>query len=70
MLRLRALLLVAALALTGCTEVVENDPVENVASGSVPLFDQVLAWESCYQGFECTEVAVPIDWEDPEGELL
>ena len=70
MLRLRALLLVAALALTGCTEVVENDPVENVASGSVPLFDQVLAWESCYQGFECTEVAVPIDWENPEGELL
>lgn len=70
MLRLRALLLVTAIALSGCTQVVENNPVENVASGSVSLFDQVLEWDSCDDGFECAEVAAPINWENPEGDLL
>ncbi len=70
MLRLRALLVVGAIVLTGCTQIVEPNPVEEVASGAVSLFDQGLEWDSCDDGFECAAFAAPINWEDPEGDLL
>lgn len=70
MLPLRAFFVLGALLLTGCTQAVVTNPVEEVASGTVSLFEQVLEWESCDQGFECTVVAAPINWENPEGALL
>lgn len=43
--------------------------------GSVPpelesFYTQEIAWEPCGSGFECTQVEVPMDYDEPEGETI
>lgn len=69
-------LAVAAVALSGClyamipeqssrpTETKTPD-TEGVAAEFLPYYEQELSWSECGQGFECTDVTAPLDWEDP-----
>lgn len=34
------------------------------------FYDQELTWEDCASGMQCTDVTVPVDYDDPEGETL
>ena len=71
----------ASLALTGClyAMIPETRPVppqsapdlEGVPADLREFYGQELAWEACAgEGFDCTTVRAPLDWEDPEvGEI-
>jgi pimeloyl-ACP methyl ester carboxylesterase len=34
------------------------------------FYSQKLSWTPCDGGFQCTEVTVPIDWDDPDGKTI
>ena len=34
-------------------------------AGLDPFHDQQLAWEDCDEGFECADLTVPLDYDDP-----
>lgn len=68
MVRLRALVLAGLMILTGCTTQGQS-PVEQIESG-VDFSDQQIRWETCDAGFECATVAVPLDYQDPSGEVF
>src|SRR5690554_1483220 len=34
------------------------------------VYGQSLTWEECGNGFDCTDVTVPLDWEQPDGESI
>ncbi|AZS41483.1 Carboxylesterase B [Microbacterium oxydans] len=43
---------------------------EGVAEDLLPFYSQELTWTECGVGFDCTDVAAPLDWEDPgKGEI-
>lgn len=79
-----ATVLSASLLLSGCTLIPllggERGPVssdrpgptgEEVAPELARFYAQELAWEGCGMGsVECTDVMVPLDWSDPEGETI
>lgn len=67
-MRLRALALSVLLVLTGCTAQVPS-PIEQVQSG-VDFSQQQISWEACDAGFECSEVAVPLDHLNPDGQVF
>ncbi len=56
------------LVLTGCTAQVPS-PIEQVQSG-VDFAQQQISWEACDPGFECSEVAVPLDHLNPDGQVF
>ncbi|MDN3310000.1 alpha/beta hydrolase [Microbacterium oryzae] len=75
-------LVTAALALSGCLSANPDtttqaaptagaDPVvEGVPDELLPFYDQRLEWEACAEGFQCTTVTAPLDWDDPDaGEI-
>lgn len=68
-MRLRALLLTAALVLTGCTAADLPSPSEQIESG-VDFYDQQISWENCDTGFECASVAAPLNWLVPSRVVL
>lgn len=68
MLRLRALGLVGILVLFGCTEQAPG-PIKQIQSG-IDFSDQQISWESCDSGFECSTVAVPLDYLNPDGDIF
>ena len=67
-MRLSGLALSVLLVLTGCTAQVPS-PIEQVQSG-VDFSQQQISWEACDPGFECSEVAVPLDHLNPEGQVF
>jgi len=69
-LRLRAALIAGVLLLAGCTPTPAPDPVAEISSGAVSLYEQVIIWEECEDSFECAVVAAPLDWQVPTGSLI
>ena len=67
-MRLSGLALSVLLVLTGCTAQVPS-PIEQVQSG-VDFAQQQISWEACDTGFECSEVAVPLDHLNPDGQVF
>ena len=67
-MRLSGLALSVLLVLTGCTAQVPS-PIEQVQSG-VDFSQQQISWEACDPGFECSEVAVPLDHLNPDGQVF
>lgn len=68
-----AVLAVGALALAGCTGPREQTTVTPAPSSSATpvrgldaIYAQQPAWTDCGD-LECTTVAVPLDWDDPDG---
>lgn len=68
-MRLRALLLTAALVLTGCTAADLPSPSEQIESG-VDFYEQQISWTNCDEGFECSSVVAPLDWLSPGEDTL
>ena len=67
-LRLRALAIASLLLLTGCTEQVQS-PIQQIEAG-VDFSEQQISWEACDAGFECSTVAVPLDYQNPDGDVF
>jgi len=67
-MRLRSLLLISALVLSGCTTQVQ-DPIAALEAGA-DVFEQQVSWTSCEDGFECATVGVPLDWLNPDGDIV
>jgi pimeloyl-ACP methyl ester carboxylesterase len=67
-LRLRALLLSAALVLTGCTATSSPSPSQQIQDGA-DFYEQQISWSGCDVGFECATVVAPLDWLQ-DGEQL
>lgn len=64
-MRLRALLLVGTLALTGCAGLEGPAPRP---TGAVE--EQQLNWSDCSDGFECADIFAPLDWTAETGEFI
>ncbi len=72
--RLGALVVTAALALTACTsDAPEPTPIPSSsvapsapATDLAAYYDQKLNWSGCGGDFECSNVTVPRDWAKPE----
>ncbi|MHB1064810.1 MAG: alpha/beta hydrolase [Georgenia sp.] len=68
-------LLVGALTLAACTGTPEDpptpqvtDPMPAVPEALTAYYDQELTWQDCGDGgVECTDVLVPLDYDDPAG---
>lgn len=67
-MRLRALLLSAALVLTGCTATSSPSPSQQIQDGA-DFYEQQISWSGCDVGFECATVVAPLDWLQ-DGEQL
>ncbi|MCD2139273.1 alpha/beta hydrolase [Rhodococcus pyridinivorans] len=82
--RLSVLALVAAAAATACGDTAQEQRQPS-AVGVVPglerFYEQDVDWESCgpydadgpmmvRQGVECARIEVPLDYEDPDGEVI
>jgi len=77
-----ALCLVAATALVACTTTdtpeTGTEPVSPRAEETLPAvpaelrayYEQELTWEECGSRFECTDVTVPMDYAEPDGETI
>lgn len=68
-MRLRAIFLASVLLLTGCVPAVQTDAVQKLQSGLEPL-SQSIIWEACDTGFECADVAAPLDWLTPGSDFV
>ncbi|MEL0260597.1 MAG: hypothetical protein VXA38_00515, partial [Aquiluna sp.] len=58
-MRLRALFASAVLLLAGCST--EANPVGTLEPGEEPQ-TQAVEWSDCDGGFECADVAAPLNW--------
>ena len=62
---------VATLALSACTGTLTAPPTtstptgETVAGDLEPFYSQVLQWEDCGDGMQCSTATAPLDWSDP-----
>tara|TARA_Y100000814_G_scaffold213914_1_gene158938 strand:+ start:1337 stop:2869 length:1533 start_codon:yes stop_codon:yes gene_type:complete len=73
-----AVALATAAVLTGCVswfqppspEVTSTPTGEDVAAELVPYYHQVLTWESCGTGLQCTTATAPLDWDDPAADSI
>lgn len=71
MIHLKSLAIgVAALAaLTGCVatppSTTSTPTGEQVEAELQPFYEQVLQWESCGDGLQCTTAQAPMDWDNP-----
>ena len=63
--RKTAFALTLAVILSGCSSIYSTEPfVEETFSALTEYEQQKLDWTSCYDYFDCTELRVPIDYED------
>ena len=65
-MRLSALLFASVLVLAGCST---NAVQEEIQPGD-DVFSQTLNWIECEEGFECATVSAPLDWLDPQSDLI
>ncbi|PJJ71132.1 alpha/beta hydrolase family protein [Diaminobutyricimonas aerilata] len=74
--RLALVLAVLVLAVGGCAALDPNPrSVSTPAPADVPaelepFYTQVLEWEPCGSGFQCSNAEVPLDWADPAGDRI
>ena len=68
-MRIRSLLTVSALLLTGCAAEAVPSPLEQVSQGTA-FQDQQISWVSCQEEFECATVAAPLDWSGGTEEVI
>jgi pimeloyl-ACP methyl ester carboxylesterase len=68
-LRVRGLIVLSVLLLTGCAPVVSESSINQVEQG-LPLLNQVINWSDCESGFECAVIAAPLDWTTETGEFV
>jgi pimeloyl-ACP methyl ester carboxylesterase len=47
-----------------------EESMPEVPAGLSAVYEQSLTWEECGNGFDCTDVTVPLDWEEPDGESI
>jgi len=71
----------ASLALSGCLYALIPDAdaspgvslapdTDGIDADLLPFYEQQLSWTSCGEGFDCTMVTAPLDWQNPEtGEI-
>ena len=69
-MRLRATVIAGVLLLAGCTPTPAPNPVAEISSGAVSLYEQVIIWEDCEESFECAVVAAPLDWQEPNESFI
>ncbi len=69
-MRLRAAVIAGVLLLAGCTPTPAPNPVAEISSGAVSLYEQVIIWEDCEESFECAVVAAPLDWQEPNESFI
>ena len=62
--RISTLALILATILSGCSSISTAPFVEETFSALSEYEQQKLDWSSCYDYFDCTELRVPIDYED------
>jgi pimeloyl-ACP methyl ester carboxylesterase len=62
--RLTSVALALTLILTGCSSISTAPFVEEKFSALAEYEQQKLDWSSCYDYFDCTELRVPIDYDD------
>jgi pimeloyl-ACP methyl ester carboxylesterase len=80
---MRHALVVVLLVLTGCSlgsgdeaePELEPIPVESSTPAAVPdglqqYYDQDLEWRECRRDFECAELTVPLDYDNPDGRTI
>lgn len=67
----------ALTVLTGCVNwswLVEGDPIEvrvdETVAGYEKFTQQEPEWRDCADEFECTRVGAPLDWTDPESDII
>ena len=73
-----AALLAVTLPLAGCISwfvppapsTTSAPTMEDVSADLEPFYHQVLQWESCGNGMQCTTAAAPMDWSDPSSESI
>ena len=68
-MRIRSLVILSVLLLTGCAPAVSDDPLSQVQAG-LPVLEQVTSWSDCESGFECAVIAAPLDWTKDTGEFI
>lgn len=62
-------LFAAALVLAGCSSAPEATPI--TPNGTLePFYSQTLSWDKCKQYLYCTEVTVPLDYNDLDGPTI
>lgn len=44
--------------------------LDGIAPELLPFYEQTVDWTSCGSGFECADIMVPLDWDDPTGETI
>ncbi|WP_241993018.1 alpha/beta hydrolase [Cryobacterium frigoriphilum] len=72
-----AAIVAVALALSGCSGFFQqaapstSTPTgESVEGDLEPFYGQVLAWENCGDGLQCSTATAPLNWDDPDqGEI-
>ncbi|MFO7689874.1 MAG: alpha/beta hydrolase [Cryobacterium sp.] len=71
-----AAVMVATLALSACAGVLTEAPTtstptgETVAGDLDSFYGQVLQWETCGDGMQCSTATAPLNWSDPDaGEI-
>ncbi|WP_324650396.1 alpha/beta hydrolase [Georgenia sp. H159] len=47
-----------------------EQPMPEVPAELATFYEQSLRWEECGDGFDCTEVTVPLDYAEPDGETI
>lgn len=68
-MRLRAIFAASVLLLSGCAITPTPGAVQELKSGLDPLA-QVINWEDCQDGFECADVAAPLNWLAPSQDFV
>jgi hypothetical protein len=63
----------AVALLSGCfapgpsPERTSTPAAQPVAADLEQYYGQVLVWDDCGEGMQCTDATVPLDWDDPAG---
>lgn len=66
-----AVLAVAAmLGICSCTAAPDADPSAAPDREQSAEPSGAIAWEACGEGLECAEVPVPLDWSEPDGDMI
>lgn len=48
----------------------DEEPMPEVPAELATFYEQTLTWEGCGNGFDCTDVTVPMDYAQPDGETV
>lgn len=43
---------------------------DGIAADLLPFYEQTVEWTSCGSGFECADIEVPFDWDDPTADTI